>query len=137
MGFVRFNCGGLRCHSPQPSICFSCWRLLSLSPAAEMNVWLHLSCWSWQGLLQPPGRRDSLHLSHWVASQSHSGMSTWLHSGGGSPWHKQGALPSSSSCPVAFVLPAGDGIHELGSLPLATQDNLDLRMLVAMCSLIL
>lgn len=129
MGFVKFNCGGIRCHRPQPSICFSCWRLLSLSPAAEMNVWLHLGYHNWQDVLQPPGRRDLLYLTYRIVSQSHSGMSMQLSSGGSSPWQKRGAPLSISSCrwhlccllEVIYVC--------LGACPLATQDDLAMRIL--------
>lgn len=95
MGFVRFNRGGIRCHRPQPSICFSCWRFLSPSPAAEMNVWLHLRYRNWQDVLQPPGRRDLLCLTRRIVSQNHSGMAVWVRSGCRGPWQKRGARAAS------------------------------------------
>jgi len=117
MGFVRFNCGGRRCHCPQPSICFSYWRFLSPSPAAEMNVWLHPGYRNWQDMLQPPAGRDLLYLPCRIASQSHSGTATRLRSGGSSAWQQRGSPPSTSSCLVAVGLRVGGDGRALGSWP--------------------
>jgi len=120
MGFVRFNCGGRRCHCPQPSICFSYWRFLSPSPAAEMNVWLHPSYRNWQDMLQPPAGRDLLYLPCRIASQSHSGTATRLRSGGSSGVHRR--APPAAWWQLGCALEVMD--VRLGAGPQATRGDL-------------